>query len=225
MKWPRGGSWETIDAMHRVVHMMLLPPLKLGLAFLLLTAAVWPAVMAQSPPTWDTARVWTDFEAASQRPELVLRLDLTRQKWKQVDHRLRRFRQLRELTLDRNKLDSLPPWFGELTTLEHLSIRSNVLTNIPECLLQLDSLRVLDLSDNMIEGIPEDIDALAALERLILWSNVVGHFPPSLSQLEHLIELDLLNNEMSVDEQIWVRELLPGRTLSFSPPCRCQFDD
>ena len=63
------------------------------------------------------------------------------------------------------------------------------------------------------------------LERLILWSNMIGHFPPSLSRLERLGELDLLHNEMSVDEQIWVRELLPDATLHFSEPCRCRFDD
>ncbi|MEC8758302.1 MAG: hypothetical protein VXX70_02030, partial [Bacteroidota bacterium] len=61
--------------------------------------------------------------------------------------------------------------------------------------------------------------------RLILWSNMIGHFPPSLSRLERLGELDLLHNEMSVDEQIWVRELLPDATLHFSEPCRCRFDD
>ena len=114
---------------------------------------------------------------------------------------------------------------AEFEHLERLSIRSNKLTQISESLLGLSNLRELDLSDNEIEGIPEDIDALTKLERLLLWSNVIGHFPPSLSQLEFLKELDLLNNEMSVDEQIWVRELLPGRRLSFSPPCQCQFDD
>ena len=63
---------------------------------------------------WDTARVWTDFEEALQRPERVLRLDLTRSKWKEVDHRLRRFSQLHELVLDRNRIDTLPDWLGEL---------------------------------------------------------------------------------------------------------------
>ena len=67
--------------------------------------APWPGPATQD---WDTARVWTDFEAALQRPEQVLRLDLTKNKWKEVDFRLRRFRQLRELVLDRNKLDTLP---------------------------------------------------------------------------------------------------------------------
>ena len=69
-------------------------------------------VSAQSSTPWDTARVWTDYEAALQRPERVWRLDLTKQKWKEVDVRLRRFRQLREIVLDKNKIDSLPPWIG-----------------------------------------------------------------------------------------------------------------
>ena len=197
-----------------------------GIAFAVLLCCLSPMKGAgQSNIPWDTAKVWTDYEAALQRPERVWRLDLSKQKWKAVDIRLRRFRQLREIVLDKNKIDSLPPWMAEFEHLERLSIRSNKLTQISESLLRLSNLRELDLSDNEIEGIPEDIDALTKLERLLLWSNVIGHFPPSLSQLEFLKELDLLNNEMSVDEQIWVRELLPGRRLSFSPPCQCQFDD
>jgi hypothetical protein len=174
---------------------------------------------------WDTAKVWTDFEAALQRPENVLRLDLSRSKLKVLDHRLQRFQYLRELNLDKNKIDTLPNWIGSLSTLERLSIRSNRLRTIPPAMLQLYALKELDLADNEIEGIPEDIDHMVSLEKLILWSNVVGHFPPSLSRLEHLVELDLLHNEMSVDEQIWVREILPKAKLHFSAPCQCQFDD
>ena len=80
---------------------------------------LWFLVGSWATPTpmsgqagWDTARVWTDFDAALQRPERVLRLDLTRSKWKEVDHRLRRFQHLRELVLDRNKIDTIPTWLG-----------------------------------------------------------------------------------------------------------------
>lgn len=190
-----------------------------------LAAQESPHLGTNETAIWDTAQVWTDFEAALQRPEQVWRLDLSRSKWKEVDHRLRRFRYLREIVLDKNKIDSLPPWIGEFEHLERLSIKANRLTRFSTALLDLSNLRELNLADNMIDGIPEDIDALAKLERLILWSNVIGHFPPSLSRLEYLEELDLLHNEMSTDEQIWVRELLPGRQLQFSPPCQCQFDD
>ena len=186
--------------------------------------AVVPAT-AQLEATWGTARVWTDFEAALQRPERVLRLDLTRSKGKEVAHRLRRFRNLHELVLDRNRIDTLPDWLGELPTLERLRLQANRIRTIPPSLLALNALRELNLADNEIEGIPEDIDALENLERLILWSNMIGHFPPSLSRLERLGELDLLHNELSVDEQIWVRELFPDATLHFSEPCRCRCDD
>ena len=53
---------------------------------------------------------------------------------------------------------------------------------------------------------------------------MIGHFP-FLEPPRTTGELDLLHNEMSVDEQIWVRELLPDATLHFSEPCRCRFDD
>ena len=133
----------------------------LGIAFGVLLCCLSPMKGAgQSNIPWDTAKVWTDYEAALQRPERVWRLDLSKQKWKAVDIRLRRFRQLREIVLDKNKIDSLPPWMAEFEHLERLSIRSNKLTQISESLLGLSNLRELDLSDNEIEGIPEDIDAL-----------------------------------------------------------------
>ena len=96
----------------------------------LILSLAW-AMGSSAQADWDTARVWTDFEAALQRPERVLRLNLTRAKWKEVDHRLRRFRNLRELVLDKNRIDTLPPWMGELQTVERLSVRSNRIRTIP----------------------------------------------------------------------------------------------
>ena len=133
----------------------------LSSAIVLLALLLGPdQAWSQLTSTWDTARVWTNFEDALQRPERVLRLDLTKQKWKEFDHRLRRFRQLRELILDRNRIDSIPPWISEFQHLERLSMRSNKLHSIPPDLLEVGTLRGLDLADNEIEGIPEDIDHL-----------------------------------------------------------------
>ena len=108
----------------------------------------WRPATAQLEATWDTAQVWTDFEAALQRPERVLRLDLSRSKWKEVDHRLRRFRNLQELVLDRNRIDTLPDWLAEFQTLERLSLQANRIRTIP-FLLALSALRELNLSQTM----------------------------------------------------------------------------
>lgn len=177
------------------------------------------------PPTWDTARIWTEFEEALQRPEKVLRLDLSRSRWKTVDYRLRRFRGLRELVLDHNKLDSLPEWFAELASLERLSAKSNRFATFPSALLGMPHLKELNLADNRIDGIPEDIDEMESVRRLTLWSNLIGHFPASLGNLKQLEELDLLHNEMSVEEQDWVLDLLPGVNVHLSEPCQCRFED
>ena len=67
-------------------------------------------------------------------------------------------------------------------------------------------------------GFPRTLTPWPNSNGLLLWSNVIGHFPPSLSHLEFLQELDLLNNEMSVDEQIMGPGTAPWAAVCLSVP-------
>ena len=183
--------------------------------------------LSQSPPewAWDTAQVYTDFEEALMRPELVVRLDLSRDRLRTLDARIVRFSALRELVLDRNKISALPEELRWVQTLERVSLSGNHLDHFPDILLKLSRLREVDLSDNEIEAIPMGIDRLQALEKLVLWGNILARFPATLSDIPGLRKLDLLHNEMTETEQEFLSTLLPKVSIEFSDPCRCNFDD
>jgi riboflavin kinase/FMN adenylyltransferase len=203
----------------------------LTVALVVLIGTLQPKVLAQTadsiPATWswDTARVYTNFEQAIARPERVIRLDLTRDKLRELDPRIGRFSQLRELVLDRNKLDALPQELRFVQTLERISVSSNRLESFPQVLLELQGLREIDLSDNEIEDIPLNIDRISRLERLILWGNIIANFPATLSSIDSFTHLDLLHNEMTRVEQEFLKTLLPDVHIELSPPCLCNFEN
>ena len=171
---------------------------------------------------WDTARVWTDFEEALQRPERGFGSTSPGPNGRNLTTGCAGSASSANSSSTATGLTPCPIGSAN-STLERLSLQANRIRTIPFP-FWLTELRDLNLADNEVQGIPEDIDALVHLERLILWSNMIGHYPFP-EPAEHLVELDLLHNEMSVDEQTWVQELLPNATLHFSEPCRCRFDD
>ncbi|KAD2804578.1 hypothetical protein E3N88_37955 [Mikania micrantha] len=81
---------------------------------------------------------------------------------------------LREIFLDSNKFTSLPVSIGRLTSLEVLSVYSNLLNGtIPNSIGQLTNLYLLDVSNNSLQGVvSEDHFAnLSTLKYLIATSN------------------------------------------------------
>ena len=157
--------------------------------------------------------------------EIVEVLNLKKQKIKIIPEVIQGFTELIELRLDKNRIETLPDWFGELTHLEIFSAERNELSEFPSILLELINLRELYLGDNFIPGIPIDIDALKNLEWLGLWSNLLRRFPSSLSDMPKLTTLDLLYNDMTFSDQTWLRDLLPDINVEMSEPCHCTFDD
>ncbi len=190
-----------------------------------LVASLNVAAQSLTPEQLDTCRVFNDLGEAIVQADQVYVLDLTRQRLKEFPQEVFLMRNLNTLVLDRNKLDSIPNRIQDLHHLQILSVERNNLETLPDGICALDSLRQLRLGDNEIARIPENIGQLQALEVLSLWSNVVGYYPESLSELKRLKELDLLNVQMNQEEQDFVRYLLPEATITFSPPCDCEFED
>jgi hypothetical protein len=175
-----------------------------------------------------TTLVHTSLEkavAAENSGTPVLALDLSKDKLTDIPEEIREFKSLEKLILNKNKLDSLPVWLKELKHLNYIQADKNLFETFPPVLLEMDSLRVIKLGDNMIDAIPIDIDQLDHLEWLGLWSNVIRDFPASLGDLISLKVLDILYNDMTFEEQSWLKELLPGIIIEMSEPCRCNFDE
>lgn len=172
--------------------------------------------------------VWyDDVETAVQAQRngaVVLALDLSRQRLKDLPPDLMLLEDLTYLLASRNRLDHFPDWLADMTDLKAVVADHNRFRNFPEVLFRMPHLTQISMGDNELQGIPLDIDLIADLEVLSLWSNLLASFPASLGNLERLQILDLLHNEMTVEEQGMITALLPDVQLNFSEPCDCDFD-
>ena len=170
---------------------------------------------------------YDDLDEALQAQELgevVLALDLTRQKRTEVPRELEGLTDLRYLILNRNRLTDFPEWMAKMKDLEVVLADHNRLEGFPEVLLSMPNLRHVSLGENSLREIPLDIDMITQLEILSLWGNALVIFPASLGNLSHLNTLDLLHSQMNYDEQEALRILLPGVHLIMSEPCNCNFE-
>ena len=172
--------------------------------------------------------VWhEDLEAAHHamsQGELVLAIDLSRNKLKSLPDGLRQFKDVRYLLLNRNRLRNLPDWMAELGQLQALILDHNRFDDFPGVLLDMPHIQQLSIGENYLRSIPLDIDQMEDMQYLSLWGNVLASFPASLGDLSQLKVLDLLHNEMTKDEQEMLRELLPDVQLNMSQPCNCRFE-
>jgi len=178
--------------------------------------------------TAQTELVYTSLKKAVEAENSgtqVLTLDLSKEKLTEIPVEVKNFISLEKLILNKNKLDTLPDWLSELEHLSYLQADKNLFETFPPVILEMDSLRVLKLGDNLIESIPMDIDQLDQLEWLGLWSNLLRDFPASLGDMKSLKVLDILYNDMTYEEQSWLKELLPSIVIEMSDPCQCDFNE
>ena len=179
----------------------------------------------EAPVTNEVYKSLKDAIIAQENGIEVVHLDLKRKKLEIVPMEIAQFTHLKTLILDKNNISEIPNWFTNFTELEVLSICRNNLEEFPPVILELSNLRTLKLGDNLISEIPIDIDKLENLESLWLWSNIIRKYPASLSDLKKLKYLDLLYNDMTYEEQVWLRELLGDVVIELSDPCTCEFDE
>jgi internalin A len=104
---------------------------------------------------------------------------------------------LQRLDLHFNKLTSLPPEIGRLTSLQRLDLGGNELTSLPPEIGLLTSLQDLDLWDNRLTSLPPEIGLLTSLQRLALGSNRLTSLPPEIGLLTSLQDLALGSNRLT----------------------------
>jgi|GEM_PF-2963407 len=86
---------------------------------------------------------------------------------------------LTSLDLKNSDLDEME-LVGEFTNLEHLSLASNGLTEVPPAILKLPKLVSLDLSNNAITKLPPEIGQMKILEYLNVSDNRLQALPVTL---------------------------------------------
>ncbi|KAH8810132.1 adenylate cyclase-like protein [Flagelloscypha sp. PMI_526] len=96
-------------------------------------------------------------------------------------------RDLRSLTIQNNRIQTLPRHLSRLRVLSTLNISNNKFKEMPPVITQLEALRDLDISFNMISELPEDLDHLRSLGTIV-------RFPDCASNLLNLKDLDCRRN-------------------------------
>jgi GTPase SAR1 family protein len=121
-------------------------------------------------------------------------------------------------TEDEEKLTEIPSEVFELTQLEILTLRYNLLTTIPETITKLQNLTVLNLRGNQLTTIPETITKLQNLSELNLSGNQITTIPETITDLQNLSELNLRDNQLTtIPETITKLQNLTVLNLSNNP--------
>lgn len=111
---------------------------------------------------------------------------------------------MERISMRKNLISNLPSNFCCLKSLRYLDLDSNMLREIPTVLMQCPTLEILDLSNNRIESLPGEITKLWSknLKVLSLKNNNVGSIwaMSSLAKLENLSVLEIEGNPLPKEE-------------------------
>ncbi|HMU77228.1 MAG: leucine-rich repeat domain-containing protein [Bacteroidetes bacterium] len=171
----------------------------------------------------DTLPVFRSLNAAMQNPDSVFRLDLSKQKLKEIPPQVFELTQLRELNVSRNHLTELPEQIYKLNNLQRLYANNNKLTALPQRIGTLKNLQTLTLDRNRIEVLPPEMGMLHNLEVLSLWDNELSEIPDEIKSLSSVLKkLELRGILFNEEQQKRIHDLLPYTTIYFSPACNCK---
>ena len=94
-----------------------------------------------------------------------------------------KLRGLRTLSLDKNRLTSIPGLLGTMTSLRRILLHSNHLVELPASICLLTNLETLDVHKNQVRALPAKIGALKSLHKLDLSENKITELPVSICEL------------------------------------------
>lgn len=104
---------------------------------------------------------------------------------------------LRNLDLSKNRIATLPEDLGKFKHLKQLNLDTNKLQMLPTCIVNLKKLEMLNVSNNQIATLPHSFSNLSNLKQVYLNSNNFNHFPLQLLGLPSLEVVELSNNKIT----------------------------
>ena len=102
---------------------------------------------------------------------------------------------LSQLFLDFNDLETLPPSFSNVSSLDTLSIKNNKLRDVS--MLNFTRLRTINLSFNKIEELPDVFGNCSFLSEFIVSFNLLKELPKSLSSCKKIVDFNASGNMFS----------------------------
>lgn len=183
-------------------------------------SSIWLVFMV-STFTWAQEGVFKNLDEALINKDEVRVLRLQGKKYTQVPKEILEFENLEVLSLKKNKIDSLPGWFGELMIYE-LNLAKNRFTAFPKILFKMQLLEYLDLSENEIEILEGEFEQMKSIKVLDLWGNLIEDIPFEMTEMTQLTKLDLRLMEFNRFKQQEILEMFPEVEVFMSPPCNCK---
>ncbi|NTW31294.1 MAG: leucine-rich repeat domain-containing protein [Bacteroidetes bacterium] len=166
--------------------------------------------------------VYYDITEALKNPEKVYKLDLHKNKLKEIPKDVFVFINLQELNLSKNKLTKIPNDIEVLTKLEILDVSSNNIDLIPTAIGKLVNIKKLILNQNVIAKLSPEIGNLTKMTFLDMWGNEIQKFPDEISKLKNTLKvLDLRVISIKEPLQEEIEQQLPNTKIFFSMSCNC----
>ncbi|XP_014347654.1 volume-regulated anion channel subunit LRRC8D-like [Latimeria chalumnae] len=103
-------------------------------------------------------------------------------------------RNLEQLFLSNNRLESLPNALFDLHKLRHLDVSYNLISLLPKNIEQLENLQSFSISDNKVDLLPLQLFNCVKLKTLQLGNNRITVVPAEIEQLTQLTYLELKGN-------------------------------
>jgi Leucine-rich repeat (LRR) protein len=113
-------------------------------------------------------------------------LDLYGNKIDSIPQQIFVLRKLRILSLSKNRITKLPSSIGSLEKLRELHLQANKLTALPPEIEHLDSLIILNVEYNNLRALPPEIGGMQNLRDLYLSYNNIRSIPKEISNLKNL---------------------------------------
>ena len=107
-----------------------------------------------------------------------------------------KLRNLRTLSMDKNRLTELPSLIGTMLSLRKISLHSNQLNSLPPSICLLVNLDTLDLHKNSLRTLPPNLGHLHALQRLDLSENKISELPISICGLSENAQISVGRNPL-----------------------------
>ncbi len=117
---------------------------------------------------------------------------------------------LKDLYLFVNHLQSLPPEIGQLTNLKSLNLKDNHLQSLPKEIGGLINLDTLWLNNNNLQPLPKEIGKLKNLSKLILFDNPMPKLPQTIKNLDNLFLLWLDHTDLAKELKLTFQQLRPS---------------
>ncbi len=161
------------------------------------------------------------FISSTSASNAVVKLNLRKQKLKQIPAYVYDYKNLQYLDLGKNKIKQIDSIISQCTSLQVLNLSKNQLNTLPESIGDLKKLKRLIISENNITELPNSIGGCESLEFIDMWSNNTTDLPNSLNELKKLKTIDMRVIGMNLNQQNALKEKFPNIKFYFSYACNC----